>query len=378
MFKKAIFLFFIAVLIIVLGGVGGVLFDAVVMPRVADMPALSGAEFLKHLNERVTVINKTEQIVMREEDPLEKTVSQPAAAVMTLVTSDDTARLSEAGTGVLVTNDGLFMTYGGVQAEGMAARTYQAVLFDGSVRQAELVGHDALTGISFFRLAGSPNTPAIAFANSDDARIGTRVVALGSSDGEYRVRAASGVIGDLDRTFSLSGKTVAFSERWQGVFRPDIAGLERFVGGPLVDANGEMQGMVASLPFDGEKEVFVIPSNAVRESLGRAIAGTLGKRIALGAYYLPVTKGLAAGEGLSRDQGALVYSASGRTGLALIADSRAMRAGFQAGDIIISVDGRPVTLADPLPELLASHVPGDTVEFVLVRDGEERSVQVGF
>ena len=142
MFKKAIFLFFIAVLIIVLGGVGGVLFDAVVMPRVADMPALSGAEFLKHLNERVTVINKTEQIVMREEDPLEKTVSQPAAAVMTLVTSDGTARLSEAGTGVLVTNDGLFMAYGGVQAEAMAARTYQAVLFAGSVRQAELVGHE--------------------------------------------------------------------------------------------------------------------------------------------------------------------------------------------------------------------------------------------
>ncbi len=362
-----------AALVVMLGGVGSILSDTIVVPRLAAIPAFSNFGFVKNFNERVTIINKTEQVVVKEEDPLEKVVSQAAAAVVALVVSDKTAGRAETSTGVLLTNDGMFAAYSGQPADSKRF-SYQAILLDGSVKAAQPAGYDALTGLAFFRLDGNPNTQAIAFANSDDARIGKKVSALGHAEVSYQIRAATGVIGDIDKSFSLSGKTVASSEKWQGVFRPDIAGLERFVGGPLVDANGEMEGMIGMLVFDGEPKAFAVPSNAVKDALGRVISGTAYKTF--GAYYLPVTKALAAGSGLSRDQGALIYSLSGKTGLALIADSPANRAGLQVGDIIITAAGAPVTLDDPLPELLSRLGTPDRTDISVVRDGEEKVLTV--
>lgn len=362
-----------AALVVVLGGVGSILSDTIVVPRLAAIPAFADFGFVKNFNERVTIINKTEQVVVREEDPLEKVVSQAAAAVVALVSSDKAAGRAETSTGVLLTNDGMFAVFSG-QSGDEKQFTYKAILLDGSVRSVQPAGYDALTNLAFFRLDGNPNTQAIAFANSDDARIGKKVSALGHAEVSYQIRAATGVIGDIDKSFSLSGKTVASSERWQGVFRPDIAGLDRFVGGPLVDANGEMEGMIGMLVFDGESRAFAVPSNAVRDALDRVISGTPYK--AFGAYYLPVTKALAAGRGLSRDQGALIYSMSGKTGLALIADSPADRAGLQAGDIVIAAAGVPVTLDDPLPEILSRLGTPDRTELSIVRDGEEKMLTV--
>ena len=373
MFKKALFWFFMAMLIVVLGGVGSILSDTIVVPRLAAIPAFADFGFAKNFNERVTIINKTEQVVVREEDPLEKVVSQAAAAVVALVSSDKVAGRSETTTGVLLTNDGVFAVYSS-QPSDEKKFSYQAVLLDGSIKAAQSIGYDALTNLAFFRLDGNPNTQAIAFANSDDARIGKKVSALGYAETGYQIRAATGVIGDIDKSFSLSGKTVASSEQWQGVFRPDIAGLDRFVGGPLVDVNGEMKGIIGTSVSDGAPMAFAIPSNAVKDALGRVISETPYRTF--GAYYLPVTKSLAAGRGLSRDQGALIYSLSGKTSLALIANSPADRAGLQAGDIIIAVAGVPVTLDDPLPEILSHLGTPDQTELSVVRDGEEKMLTV--
>jgi serine protease Do len=373
MFKKAFFWVFIALCVVALGGSGSVFFDAVIMPRLASTPAFANLGFVKHFNERVTIINKTEQVTVREDDPLEKIVSQAAAAVVTFVISDKTTGRPETGTGVLLTNDGLVAFYSN-QPGDVKKFSYQAILLDGSVKAALPTGYDTLTHLAFFRLDGNPNTQAISFANSDDARIGKKVVALGYAAADYQIRAATGVIGDIDRTFSISGKTVASSEQWQGVFRPDIAGLDRFSGGPLVDTNGEMQGLVGTVSLDGIVQPFALPSNAVREALDRIIAGTPQK--VFGAYYLPVTKALAAGQGLSRDQGALIYSPSGKTGLALITDAPAARAGLQVGDIITAIGGTPVTLEDSLPKLLSHLGNTEQTDVTIVRGGEEKTVSV--
>ena len=156
----------------------------------------------------------------------------------------------------------------------------------------------------------------------------------------------------------------------------DLAGSENFVGGPVIGFNGEMVGLVGALVIDNVTKSFLIPSNVVRESLDRVISGTLAKRPVLGVYYLPITKVLALGQGLSRDRGALVYSLSGKTGLAVIANSPAMKAGIQAGDIISAINGKEINLDNPLPEVLARFSTGDTVELLLIRGGEERRVSV--
>ena len=224
-------------------------------------------------------------------------------------------------------------------------------------------------------MVDTSNTPAIAFANSDDARVGRKLIAIGNTFAEYQNRLAVGLLGNINRIFNLSGKTVASSEKWEGVFEMDLSKPEAFVGGPVVGYNGEMVGIVGMLTVDNTVQSFVIPANVVRDSLNRVIAGTLEKRPTLGAYYLPITKALALGRGLPRDRGALIYSRSGSTGLALIADSPAMKAGLSVNDIV-SVNGVEVNLDNPLPKLLSRSTVGDTLTCVILRGGAEQTIEV--
>src|SRR6185369_15064583 len=230
--------------------------------------------------------------------------------------------------------------------------------------------------LSFFRVNDASNTPSIALANSDDARVGKKLIAIGNTFAEYQNRLSVDILRNVNRIFNLSGKTVASSEKWEGVFEMNLDKPEAFVGGPVIGFNGEMVGIVGDLLINNQEESFLIPSNTVRESFSRAIDGTLEKRATLGVYYLPITKALALGRGLSRDRGALIYSRSGSTGLAIIADSPGLRAGLLAGDIISSVNGTEVNLDNSLPELLSRYDKGDAIELTIIRQGQEKKITV--
>lgn len=377
--RKSLFFVFVGLVIFIVGGFGGVLFDRYAASKLAAIPGLANLSIFKKLTERVTIINKTEQVVIREDDSVEKIVSQSATAVVNIVAlaHEGSAAKKEVATttGVLLTNDGLIVTYS-EKPFGNGDIRYSILLFDGTSHAANFIGYDPLNNLSFFRLNDAMSTPAIALANSDDARVGKKLIAIGNAFTEYQNRLAVGILGNNNRTFNLSGKTVASSEKWEGVFEMDLAGSENFVGGPVIGFNGEMVGLVGALVIDNVTKSFLIPSNVVRESLDRVINGTLAKRPVLGVYYLPITKVLALGQGLSRDRGALIYSLSGKTGLAVIANSPAMKAGIQAGDIIAAINGKEINLDNPLPEVLARFSTGDTVELLLIRGGEELRVSV--
>ncbi|MFZ3031715.1 MAG: S1C family serine protease [Candidatus Moraniibacteriota bacterium] len=386
--KKALFLVFFISIVLILGGIGGVFFERSVVPQLAASQYFGQMNFFKKAAERVTVINKTEQVVVREDDTVERIVSQPATAVVNIVALPEVkdakgsaASLGAAAetvattTGVLLTNDGLVVTYSEVPFDTLKTK-YSILLYDGSIHEAIFAGRDTLTNLSFFRVSDASNTPAIALANSDDARVGRKLIAIGNTFAEYQNRLAVGLLSNINRIFNLSGKTVASSEKWEGVFEMDLSKPEAFIGGPVVGYNGEMVGIVGALTLNNATQSFVIPANVVRDALNRLINGTLEKRPTLGAYYLSITKALALGRGLSRDRGALIYSRSGSTGLALIADSPAMKAGLQANDIIISVNGTEVNLDNPLSELVARSNTGDTITLIILRAGEEKTLSV--
>lgn len=375
MMKKILKYTLFVVFILLLGGVGGVLFDEYLIPRLSSSPVFANTSLFKKLNDRVTIINKTEQVMIREDEPVEKVVSQPATAVVTVLVSDIALKHTETMTGVLLTNDGLLAVYSAKPADTKKNR-YQAIAFDGTDHSLDFVGHDSLINIDFFRLSGATNTSAIAFANSNDVRVGRKLVVLGNATANYQSRLAVGVLGGIDHSFNLSGKTVASSEKWEGVFVLDISDLANFTGGPAIDFNGEMEGLIGTLMIDNTTQSFVIPANAVRESMERVIKGSLQNRPSLGAYYLPITKSLALGQELTRDHGALIYSPSGKTGLSVIEDSPAAKAGLIFGDIIASVNGVEINLDLPLPELLSRFNTGDQIELLIIRGGEEKKLTV--
>jgi serine protease Do len=377
--KKFIFLLFVGAVIFVLGGLGGVFFDRFVVSRLASVPILAKAGIFKRLNDSVTIINKTEQVVIREDDSVEKIVSQPATSVVSIVAlaKENSSAKKEVATtaGVLLTNDGVIATYNEKPFDDKDTR-YFVLLFDGTSHSADFINYDSLTNLAFFRLSDATNTPAIALANSDDARVGKKLIAIGNALTEYQNRLAVGIFGYRNRTFNLSGKTVSSSEKWEGVLEMDLDGLENFVGGPVIGFNGEMVGLVGTLVMDNVTRSFLIPSNVVRKSFERAISNVSAKRPVLGVYYVPITKTLALEQGLSRGSGALIYSPSGKTGLALIADSPALKASLRVGDIIVSVNGQEINLDNTLPALISGFNVGDTINLLILRGGEGRTISV--
>ena len=387
--KKAFYFAVIVLFVLVLGGIGGVFFERSVIPRLAATPSLSDLAFFQKATERVTVVNKTEQIVVQEDDTVEKIISQPATAVVNIVAlatalpdvKGSAASLGAAAeevkttSGVLLTNDGLVVTYSELPFD-TAKTHYSILLYDGTIHEAALVGRDPLTNLNFFRVSDVSDTPAIALANSDDARVGKKLIAIGNTFAEYQNRLSVGILGNINRIFNLSGKSVASSEKWEGVFEMDLDKADAYVGGPVIGYNGEMVGVVGVLTIDNAPHTFLIPANAVHDALDHVIAGTLGKRPTLGVYYLPITKALALGRGLTRDRGALIYSRSGSTGLAVIANSPGAMAGLQAGDIIESVNGIEVNLDNSLPVLLSQFNSGDSIALVVFRAGAEKRVTV--
>lgn len=367
--------------IMLIGGIGGLIIDRSVLPWLSTQKRLSRFEFLKRAADNVTIVNKTEQITVREDDSLENIVSQPSTAVVTLiarpVSTDGNPASPQDGfiaSGVLLTNDGIIATYRSGGLPKPEEESFSAILFDGTVYQARFVGWDSLTNIAFFRIDVS-DAPSIALADSDGARVGKKLIAIAHGNQAHQNRYLTGTLDAFDATFNLSGKTVSSSEKWEGVFRMNSSDASVFVGSPVIQYNGEMLGLVGSLSLDNAVQTFIIPSKAVRQSLDFVLSDTVKSgRPVFGAYYLPLTQSLSILRGLSSDHGALIYSPSGRTGLALIAGSAAEKSGLQANDIIVSVGDEEITLENPLPAALMKQKHGSAIELTIMR--AEKEVQI--
>lgn len=370
------------ILIAFVGGVGFFAIDRYLVPILARSALFSKSSFLKSAAENTTIINKTEQIVIREDDSVEKISSQAATAVVNILSLEEPKAgvkqvfgqplVSKSGSGVLVTNDGMIITY---RKAILESAKYTVFLYNGSSYEAKLIGIDDLTNLAYLKIEAS-NVPAISFSNSDDMRPGKKLVALANTSEAYQNRFATALLSDIDKTFNLSEKTVASSEKWEGVFRMDFSNQAEYLGSPVINFNGELVGLMGSADLDNQTRYFLLPANIVRESLDLAIRGELDKRPTLGVYYLSLTKELNAMYHLGKDQGAWVFSPSGKSSLAVIAGSSAEKAGLEVNDIILAVNGQLIDLNHPLSDTVGRLKKGEKAEFTLLRRGEEKKIMV--
>jgi len=385
--KKALKGIVLIFLVFVIGGIGGVYFNQHVLPGIRTNRFLSRLDFLKKASENVTVINNTEQITVKEDDLINEVSAQAANAVVNIVsmstlpvqkgapsgTNAVAQKSSQSGTGVIVTSDGLVVTYRSAIIESGAR--YTIFLSGGANYDATLVGVDEFTNLAYLKIDAS-NLTAISFANSDDFHPGRKLIAIGNSFGEYQNRFAAGLLSNNDRTFNLAGQTVSSSEKLEGVFQTDFIGQSAFVGGPVIGYSGNLVGIIGSLQINNQTVYFQIPSNVVEKSLEIAVSGNLANRPSLGVYYVPITKEYALVHNLQVDRGALVYSQSGKQGLAILAGSSAQAAGIQVSDIITAVNNQQVDLDNPLANLISQYKKGDTVNLTVLRSGNQVTAPV--
>ena len=371
-------LFFVAVFAV--GGLGGAYMERYLFPRLSENSFFGKFSFFKNASENVTIINKTEQVTVKEDDSVNQIASRASTAVVNIVSIDSRAQSARgrevrpesiSGTGILVTGDGVIVTYKDTIFESDAS--YAVLLYNNDKYDAKLLGIDEFSNLAYLKIEAS-NLPSIDFANSDDFKPGKKLVSIGNSFSEYQNRFSAGLLSNINKSFNLSGKTVASSEKLEGVFETDFDNQQNYLGGPVISYGGSLVGINGKISIDNQDFFFQIPSNAVKKSLDRVLNGDLEKTPFLGAYYITITKEYTLSHDVKKDRGALVFSPSGLSSLAVIDGSPAQKAGLRINDIVTAVNDKNVDLSNPLSNLINQYKKGDQVELTVFRGEEELKI----
>lgn len=367
----------IFLMILIIGGIGGVLINNYVLPRVIAWSWVAEQGLFDATAERTTVIQKTEQITIREDDSVEQSIAQPSTTTATLIFPKRvTGRITEEEMvvpGVLVTNDGVIATY---REDGASLPTPRAILNNGERHEVELLGYDAFTNLLFYKVKKPTNTPTILFANSDDIRTGKKILLLKNGVIKNESIIDFAVLAGREHTLNLNGAT-ATSEKWEGVFGVTSGVTTAFVGAPVVAYNGEMVGMVGSITTDAGVRLFILPSNAIRQSLSKASSKQLLTQAGLGVSYISLTPENKEVSSLALEQGALITELLPRTNQ--INDKfTAKKINLKERDIIIKVDDQLVTPKQPLSNLIYAKQKGQATTLTIIRDGKEQVLSTTF
>jgi len=278
-----------------------------------------------------------------------------------------TTRLSSgemaAGTGVMISSDGLVLTNNHVIADTVGLRVENSA--NGSVHTAKVLGYDLGADVALIRIDGvSGLTPAK--LASGTVRVGDEIAGLGNAGGQGgSPSVATGRVTALDQRITASD-TDGSSERLTGLIQMDAPIQPGDSGGPLVTKDGKVVGIdVAAsqtdprFPFSGGEsgQGYAIPIQRALDSARRIRTGTGGDGIHVGA-----TRGVLGvaveNSRYSDDSGAQVTRVSSGSG----ADD----AGIEEGDLITSVNGDDVASAVELPRIMAPYQAHDRVRVTWV------------
>jgi len=261
------------------------------------------------------------------------------------------------GSGVLVNAGGVVVTNNHViQGRGEAEIT--VALADGREFPAKLILKDEQTDLAVLRLdAKGVEFPSIEFSDSDSLEVGDIVLAIGDPFGVGQT-VTSGIVSALART------QVGISD-YQFFIQTDAAINPGNSGGALVDMDGRLAGINTAIfsKSGGSHGIgFAIPSNMVRLVVQSALKGGKLQRPWLGASLQPVTPDIADSLGLATPSGALVANVH--------AKGPAAQAGLRAGDVVVSVDDKPVKDPQAFQYRFVTKGIGGAVALGVLRKGQ--------
>jgi serine protease Do len=266
-----------------------------------------------------------------------------------------------SGSGFVVSADGYILTNNHV-VDGSDQVTVR--LLDRREFKAKIVGTDPNTDLAVLKIDAKNLVPA-PLGKSSASRVGEWVMAVGNPLGDnLTFTVTSGIISAKGRSLALPGQ----SERSiQDFIQTDAAINPGNSGGPLVSVRGEVIGVnsaIASQTGFYSGYGFAIPIDLARQVMDQIIAGGRVNRVAMGVSVQNATANDAEYVGLPDIRGVLVQDFS--------QDSPAKKAGLESGDIIVSIDGKPVEYVGQLQQQVAFRKAGDKVKVEVARKGGVR------
>ncbi len=378
----------IIIAIVLIAGLSGILADHFLFPYLATTNIFQRYRWLEKSVESVTVINKTEQVYVKEDSSVAKLMSPVASSVVNIISYPNLevkgavfADKFKNGTGVIATSDGMIMTYSSalnfakIPKTGIMEYKYRVMTADGNLYDADFVGIDSWSNLAFLKINAS-NLPVISFGDFDNYKAGEKVIAIGNDYTTYQNRFSTGIINSFDPTFNIAGLALDVSEKLEGVFVSDFSVENLSVGSPIVDYSGQVVGLVGAVPQQNGLKYFQISSDKIKDVLDKTIQKQLDTNPILGIYYVPVTKTLIATQNLSVADGAMVYSSSGQQGLAVISGTPAAASGLKIGDIITKINDTDINLENNLSSVLYNYKKGDKIHLTLQRGGQQTELDV--
>ena len=260
------------------------------------------------------------------------------------------------GSGFFVSSDGYAVTNDHVVQHGVS---FAIATEDGTTYTAKVVGADLRTDLALLKVDGRNDFPYVRLADHEP-RIGDWVIAVGNPYG-LGGTVTAGIVSALGRRLD--------TDTYDDFIQIDAPINKGNSGGPSFDIDGDVIGVNTAIfsPSGGSVGIgFAIPATTVGPVIQQLKERGVVTRGALGVEVQPVTPDIAHALGLKKVEGALVAEAP--------PGGAAAEAGVVPGDVVLAVDGRPVTSGADLAAKIGSIAPGTVVKITILRDGSERTV----
>jgi len=285
---------------------------------------------------------------------IEVSIAKPEASATRWIKEDAVAR--GMGSGVIFTADGAILTNNHVIEE---ARAITVRFKDGRAFAARIVGRDPATDLAVLRV-DAKNLPVASFADSDGARVGEWVVAIGSPFGLGHT-VTTGVL-------SAKGRAGVGMNAIEDYLQTDASINPGNSGGPLVNLDGQVLGINTMIVTKGQGIGLAVPSNIARRVATQILKSGHVTRAWIGIGLQDLTPQLASEFPNAPASGALVNM--------VITDGPAARAHLEPGDVIAKIGSRNVTDAQDIIRETFLHDVGEVLMLEVVRAGKRYQTKV--
>ena len=260
-------------------------------------------------------------------------------------------KASSLGSGFIINKNGTVVTNNHV----IAGAEDILIKLGNKEYKAKVLGSDPYADIAVLKIDSKDEFVPVKFADSDKARVGEWVVAIGNPFG-LGGTVTSGIISARNRDINLT--------RYDDFIQTDASINQGNSGGPLFNLDGDVVGINTAIIAPGQAGSigigFAIPSNAASNVINQLIKYGETRRGWLGVRIQEVTKEIAEVEKLKKPKGALVASVGEK--------SPADKSGIKAGDIILEFDGKEIDTMRTLPKVVAGTTVGKKVELKIWRN----------